>query len=83
MDGREAKCSFRALGLQRAWSTLGASPDVSKEGKIADIWSKARKPLLLLGELGGIAGDKNAIDSGTLSGLDRVALFDMLGHFEV
>src|SRR5215469_18919641 len=30
VDGEEAKCSSGALRLQRAWSTLGASPDVSK-----------------------------------------------------
>ena len=30
MDGKEAKCPFVALRLQRAWSTLGASSDVSK-----------------------------------------------------
>jgi hypothetical protein len=30
MDGKEAECPLGALRFQRAWSTLGASSDVSK-----------------------------------------------------
>jgi len=38
VDGEEAKCSSGALRLQRAWSTLGTSPDVSKRA-VPDIAS--------------------------------------------